>query len=66
MPYIEEKVLVLIDDAVSAHKMENRPSLLVETSGLALRQKSSKMCWVCGKQLICFCIQVHLQFLHLS
>lgn len=66
MPYIKEGILVLINNAVSAHKMENRPSFLVETSGLALRQKSPKMSWVCGEQLICFCIQVHLQFFHLS
>lgn len=66
MPYFKEEILVLVDNAVSAHKMENRPSLLVETSGLALRQKSPEMSWICREQLICFCIQVHLQFFHLS
>lgn len=61
---MEDGVLVLVDDAVSAHEVEDGAAVLVEGGGFGLGEEGAQVLRVDGKQLVGLDVELGLQLLY--
>lgn len=57
-------LLVLVDDAISAHQRKNTPLILVESSWFDLNEEGPQVLGLWRSQMVSFNIKLSLQFLH--
>ena len=59
-------VLVLLNYSISVHEVKDRSAVLIERCGFYLREECSNVLWIDRQELVCFSIELNLQFLYFT